>query len=134
MFITVFITVCIIDLGIRMEELKMGHCYGLCVLCGHSSACGKQIHRSESVQVWAASEKGEPTVLISSPNLCSFFTGCIIVQLLESFSSSPEALFENVLNQKVSRLTRTSLLVFMMSAGFTRTFNLTRGRSIQIHK
>lgn len=56
-------------------------------------------------------------------------TGCITVQLLESSSSSPEALLENVLNQKVSRLTRTSLLVFMMSAGFTRTFSLT-GRDL----
>lgn len=90
---------------------------------------------SESVQVRGASEKGEPAVFISSfLSLCGFLAGCITVQLLESSSSSPEALLEDVLNQKVARLTRTSLLVFMMSAGFTRTFSLTRGRSLQIHK
>lgn len=61
LLIMVFITGCVIDLGIRMEGQKMGHCYGLIlsVLCGLSSACGKQIHLTVNLYRYGEPQRKE---------------------------------------------------------------------------
>lgn len=96
-FITMFITVYIIDLEIRMEVLKTGHCCApiLRVLCGVSAAWGKQIHLAVKLcgygQTWRKENQSLPVK--SSLYLYSFFPGYIIAHVLESFFRSPEALF-----------------------------------------
>lgn len=94
MFITVFITLYIIDLEIRMEVLRIGHCCDLFQdFCDIPLAQGKQIHLSVKLHKYGQTQRKDKS-LTSSLKVYSFFPGYIMVYLLGSSCRSPEVLLK----------------------------------------